>query len=128
MELYIGGCAQGKLDYVKTLYPASLVFENTDDLKNNRKDGVKILNHLHLIIKQKLISGMENEAIELEIMQLAEKIPDLVIICNEIGNGIVPMDESERFYREFTGRLLIKIAAKADRVVRILCGLPQIIK
>ena len=57
-----------------------------------------------------------------------EKHPDTVIICDEVGNGIVPLDSFEREYRERLGRLLCEIAAKAERVERIVCGIGQRIK
>ena len=50
------------------------------------------------------------------------------IICDEVGNGIVPMDAFEREYRERLGRFLIEVAKRADRVERIMCGIGQRIK
>ncbi len=38
--------------------------------------------------------------------QLLFGTPDCIIISDEIGNGIVPMEHEEREYRELTGRLL----------------------
>jgi adenosyl cobinamide kinase/adenosyl cobinamide phosphate guanylyltransferase len=38
------------------------------------------------------------------------------------------MDAFEREYRERLGRILITIAAKADRVERVICGIGQRIK
>ncbi|MBE5996849.1 MAG: hypothetical protein E7240_05795 [Lachnospiraceae bacterium] len=52
----------------------------------------------------------------------------LEVISDEIGNGIVPNDPFEREWREATGRLLREIAMRSDRVVRIVCGMPQVIK
>ena len=57
-----------------------------------------------------------------------KKNPDCIIICDEIGNGIVPMDPFERVYRERTGRILISLAENAEEVERIICGIPQKIK
>ena len=54
--------------------------------------------------------------------------PEIAIICDEVGNGIVPMDAFEREYRERLGRFLIEVAKKADRVERIMCGIGQRIK
>ena len=129
MELYIGGYAQGKLDYVLSRHPSCLVFEDLDCLKSAAgKTGVKVLNHFHLIVKKMLSEGLKNEEIESEIMQALSCVSDLAIICNEIGNGIVPLDKDERLYRELTGRLMVKLAQKADKVVRISCGIPQTLK
>lgn len=51
-----------------------------------------------------------------------------VVICNEIGSGIVPLQASEREWREATGRLCIALAEQAKQVVRIVCGLPTVLK
>jgi len=112
MELYIGGYAQGKLEYVKSVYG----------------DKREIWNDFHLWVKESISQGKTTEEIEKDVFNRIETNPELIIICDEIGNGIVPMGESERFYREYTGRLLIKIAERAEKVVRITCGLPQRIK
>lgn len=130
MELYIGGYAQGKLGYVKTQHNSAEVFENIEDFMKagaNSNCG-RILNGLHLIIKRLLDGGCNAEELERKIMQLAEDAPDAIIICNEIGCGIVPLDKAERLYRELTGRILVKLASKAEKVVRITCGIPQRIK
>ena len=54
--------------------------------------------------------------------------PDCVIISDEVGNGIVPVDPFEREYRERLGRMLIEIASRAERVERVICGIGQRIK
>lgn len=50
------------------------------------------------------------------------------MICNEVGCGLVPVDPAEREARERTGRLCIQLAQKADRVVRVVCGVGTAIK
>lgn len=130
MELYIGGYAQGKLGYVMSQHNSAKVFDNIEDFMKAGAslDGARILNGLHLIIKRLLDGGCDADEIERKIMQLAEDAPDAIIICNEIGCGIVPLDKAERLYRELTGRILVKLASKAEKVVRIICGIPQRIK
>jgi len=63
-----------------------------------------------------------------EIEKYVEKHRDIVIISDEIGNGIVPVDVLEREYRERTGRILVRLAFGADEVVRVICGIGQKIK
>ena len=72
-----------------------------------------------------LTAGKEPEQILLSFLH--EK-RDCIVICDEIGNGIVPIDPLEREYRERTGRILIEIAKQADEVVRVICGIGQKIK
>lgn len=51
-----------------------------------------------------------------------------VVICDEIGCGLVPIDAGERARREQVGRLCIQLAKAADRVIRVVCGVGTVIK
>ena len=51
-----------------------------------------------------------------------------VVIANEVGGGVVPIDEEERAFRERAGRFSCLLAGKAERVIRVVCGLGQILK
>ena len=51
-----------------------------------------------------------------------------IVIQTEIGGGIVPMDQAEREKREAAGRLGCLLAQRADTVIRVCCGLPQLLK
>ena len=51
-----------------------------------------------------------------------------VVIATEIGGGVVPMDADARAQREAAGRLSCLLAERADTVVRVCCGLPQLLK
>lgn len=53
---------------------------------------------------------------------------DLVVVTNEIGTGIVPADPATRAFRDLTGRVNQRVAAVADRVVLMVCGLPLVVK
>lgn len=111
MELYIGGYAQGKLQYVLKKYPEI--------------DADRIVNHLHLWVKDLL---MEHQDAEKIILAYVKEHEDCILICDEVGNGIVPMDADQREYRERLGRLLIELAGQADVVERVICGIGQRIK
>ena len=51
-----------------------------------------------------------------------------VLIATEVGGGVVPVDEAQRAAREAAGRLACLLAARADTVVRLFCGLPTVLK
>ena len=51
-----------------------------------------------------------------------------VVIATEIGGGVVPTDAGQRQAREAAGRLACLLAARADTVLRVCCGLPQLLK
>jgi len=54
--------------------------------------------------------------------------PEILIISDEVGCGIVPIDPFERRWREKVGRVCCGLASRADEVIRMDCGCPQKIK
>ena len=115
MELIIGGYAQKKVEYAKTLEP-----------------DAEIINDLHLMIKERLTGGAGADSVFEEISGLVSgaegRGKKIIIISDEIGCGIVPLDGLEREWREVTGRILCRLAERAEKVTRIVMGLPQVIK
>ena len=51
-----------------------------------------------------------------------------VLVGTEIGCGIVPVEASERRFREQMGRLQCLVAERATCVIRLYCGIAQVIK
>ena len=45
-----------------------------------------------------------------------------------MGNGVVPMEAFDRRYRETVGRICCNIAKQAEEVIRIVCGIPIVLK
>lgn len=131
MILIIGGFAQGKLHYVKQRYVHCedgrevTVLDGTLVLPAKTGAGQVIVNHLHRYIREQLQQGTDPEVM---IENFCKEHPDCILICDEIGNGIVPMEAEERTYRERIGRILEQLAAQADEVVRVVCGIGQKIK
>lgn len=52
----------------------------------------------------------------------------IVLVSNEVGQGVVPMDSLSRWFVDESGRLHQEIAALAQRVVFVTAGLPQILQ
>lgn len=74
-----------------------------------------------------------------DVQDLAAKTEDLaalaeslcrydIVIATEVGGGVVPVDAGERAFREAAGRLSCLLAERADTVIRVYCGLPQLLK
>ena len=134
MDLVIGGFAQGKLEYVmetvrKTCEePPAVLDETCMDLPDKESAASVIVNHLHLILSL----FPDQETAQKWICQVIERCRregrDLIFICDEVGNGVIPLDSSQRQFRETTGRILCKLAKEADHVTRIFCGIPQLLK
>jgi len=51
-----------------------------------------------------------------------------VIVADEIGCGVVPVDRNDRTWREATGRALCVLAQKSENVTRVVCGIGVCIK
>lgn len=130
MKLVIGGYAQGKLNTVlQNMQQDYVVFDGEipgdEQLSEIKDDTSIILNHFHCWIRACLKEGENPEE---RVKALFNERKDFIIISDEIGNGIVPVEAFEREYRECAGRILIELAARADEVVRVICGIQQTIK
>lgn len=127
MKLVIGGYAQGKLNYVLQKYDKEpcQIWDGAIPMNKSEQRGTVVINHLHHWIKSRIAKdGCPEE----EIFAFVENCPNCVIISDEVGNGIVPIEAFEREYRERTGRILVELAKRAEEVERVICGIGQKIK
>jgi adenosylcobinamide kinase/adenosylcobinamide-phosphate guanylyltransferase len=53
---------------------------------------------------------------------------NLIFIGCEIGLGVVPMNKQERLHRDIVGWVYQDLANDSQNVVRMWCGLPQLLK
>ena len=51
-----------------------------------------------------------------------------IVVRNEVGLGLVPANALGRLYRDILGRANQRLAARADRVVFMVAGLPVEVK
>jgi adenosylcobinamide kinase/adenosylcobinamide-phosphate guanylyltransferase len=72
-------------------------------------------------------ADMEVETHRLEAA-LARRNGLTVLVSNEVGSGIVPDNALARRFADLQGRLNQRLAARADRVVLVVAGLPLIVK
>jgi adenosylcobinamide kinase / adenosylcobinamide-phosphate guanylyltransferase len=112
--LIIGGLASGKRNYVKNEY-----HYGDADIADGVLNGCPVLYNLQNLIFGGSIS---------EDTLLTALLNKEIVICNEVGSGVVPIDKAERAAREATGRLCVELAEKAEKVIRICCGIPTILK
>lgn len=126
MKLVIGGYAQGKLDYVLLKYNLNknIVWDSVLPDCTLVQETI-VINHLHLWIKNCMLEGRCPEE---EILLFLDSCQDCIIISDEVGNGIVPINAFEREYRERVGKILIQVAERAEEVERVICKIGQKIK
>ena len=64
-----------------------------------------------------------------DLAALADRLAEKdIVIATEVGGGVVPLDRKQRHDREAAGRLACLLALRADTVVRVCCGLGQVLK
>lgn len=113
MILILGGAASGKRTYLEALGYAST------DIADGVMDDKKALYGL-----EKLVAADPDGT--------ARLLPDLLkkeaVACCEVGSGVIPLHYEQRRAREATGRLCVQLAAQAEKVVRMVAGIPTVIK
>lgn len=113
MILIIGGAGQGKLEYVlqKTGLGPEQVARDPETARS-----------------RPVFAGVEQWP-ELEENELLAANPEIILICDEVGSGVVPADPEQRLRREQGGTgCAAAWRARAERVERIFCGLSMVLK
>lgn len=116
MTLVVGGAGQGKLAYVCAhggFTPGQAARTPAEARRAPILYGLEAWMKAH-----------PDETLE----DLLASNPGVIVICNEVGCGVVPIDRDERAWREAVGRLCCTLAERADCVLRLFCGIPMTLK
>lgn len=113
MVFIIGGAYQGKTAYAEEHFPS--------------QEGWQLVNCYQDSVRRQLREGL-SPLEEAEKLLRAYEGQRLVIICDEVGYGLVPVDAFERSFREQAGRVGGFLAGKAEQVIRVVCGIGTRIK
>ena len=113
MMLILGGAASGKRTYLMSLG------YGPQDIADGVLDDKKALYGL-----EKLVAADPERAQAL----LPALLQKEVVACSEVGSGVIPIQYEQRQAREVTGRLCVQLAAHAEKVVRMVAGIPTVIK
>lgn len=124
MELIVGGAYQGKTEYARRLFP-DISWADGEHCSFEELCQYQGILKFHRYLERRMAAG-ESVADLAEI--LYQENSELVIVTDEIGCGIVPMDPFQREVREQTGRVCTALAGKARRVHRVICGVGTVIK
>lgn len=126
MIFVTGGSNQGKLSYVQDTFHLDESAVTDGEFCAFEDAFTKpVLDHLHLLIKRMIMEEAEPEPL---IEKGLAQNPGAIILCDEVGCGIVPISREARALREKVGRLQCTLASRADRVYRVSCGIAMPIK
>ncbi len=125
MILVTGGAYEGKTGYVRKRFGFS-----DDEITDGRTAKPEDILHAACIVNyhEFIKKSGASESPEAFTERLTAENPDAVVVMNEIGCGIIPLEKSERIWREQTGRCGCIIASASEEVIRICCGIPAVIK
>lgn len=123
MILITGGAFQGKTQYVLAHTNYNIVDGSLCSLTDLK--STKILHNYHILIRR--LMETDSDAV-MFTKQFYTHNPDCIVILNEIGCGIIPMDKNERIWRETVGTCGCILAEHASSVIRLVCGIPIALK
>lgn len=126
MKLVIGGVYQGKRQYASHQYKIrEEQWVDGNVCEPEELVSAAAVYDFHAYIRRQLKEGKDVCGLGQELF---EKNPQIVVVSDEVGYGIVPMKAEERAWREACGRVCTVLAQKADEVVRVCCGIGRRIK
>lgn len=126
MILVIGGAFQGKKAYVEETFQIK-----QSEIADGQSCGLDdiyscgCICHFHEWVKRQLEQGADLSGFAEE---LYSRNPDIILISNELGYGVVPVEAFDRRYREMVGRLCCELAAMSRQVHRVICKIGTVIK
>ncbi|WP_419901237.1 bifunctional adenosylcobinamide kinase/adenosylcobinamide-phosphate guanylyltransferase [Kiloniella sp.] len=99
-------------------------------LKNiARPDATILVDCLTLWVTNLMMEGRDPDVEGAQLVaSLTELDSPVVLVSNEVGLGIVPMDKMSRDFRDYAGRLHQRLAAVVPSVTFMVSGLPMQVK
>lgn len=128
MILITGGAWQGKLGFAMELADRENVKYKVAEGRTDSFDAAmdsQIIHGFHEYIRRLLKEG---KSVEDFLEKIERQNPGAIIISNELGCGIVPVDPSDREWREAAGRASVRLAGTSKEVYRMVCGIATQIK
>jgi len=113
MILVVGGAASGKYEYIRSLgYSPEQISEEVSS-------PAPVMYALEKAV------ALDIDGAPLLFDSLLRKE---VVSCCEVGSGVIPIEKNDRAFREACGRLCVQLAKEAEKVVRLVSGIPVVIK
>lgn len=98
--------------------------------KHTTPNSLLLVDCLTLWFSNLLVAG--DDCLQREKAALLDVLPglpgDVILVSNEVGQGIVPIHETSRYFRDEMGFLHQKLAQICERVTLVVAGLPMVLK
>ena len=120
MILITGPVASGKRTYAATLGYAP------EQMSADVHSDAAVVYDVQDAVRAFLAQTPDKQAAICELLPLLADRD--VVITSEVGSGVIPLEYADRLFRETAGRLTNELAQRADQVVRMVWGIPQILK
>ena len=138
MELIVGGCFQGKSAFAAKRYQEQRgILLSQEEWFLAAADGrhsawevawtAPAVEHMQEYIRRVSLEDGTLEEKKLRISRwietIAKKNPSAILVMDEVGCGVVPMEAAERAYRDLAGYAGQCAAKRAECVYRVICGI-----
>ena len=120
--LIVGGAYQGKRAFAQKEF---------DLLPEELADGAQV--DLEMLLPKRAVYNVQHLvrralAEQMAVPTLLELLEGKIVLCDEVGCGVVPAEREPELWREAVGRLCCDLAARADVVYWVRAGIAQKIK
>lgn len=120
--LIVGGAYQGKRAFAQKEF---------DLLPEELADGAQV--DLEMLLPKRAVYNVQHLvrralAEQMAVPALLELLEGKIVLCDEVGCGVVPAEREPELWREAVGRLCCDLAARADVVYWVRAGIAQKIK
>lgn len=120
MMLVLGGMACGKKEWVRQ----ALRLDPVPCTPEQALSAPAVLD-FHETVRALL---SENADLDCYVARLCRENPHAVILSDEVGMGVIPLEKEDRLWREAVGRACCMLQKECDTVVRVVCGIPMYLK
>lgn len=120
--LIVGGAYQGKRAFAQEVF--HLLSEDIADgekLALDKPLQKPAVCNVHKLVRRAYAANVSTDA-------LLDLLDGKIVICDEVGCGVVPITREQDIWREAVGRLCCALAARADTVYWVRAGIAQKIK
>lgn len=133
--LVVGPCASGKRTYAlscgyapEDVIDIALLLDNTIS-SDSAEASIRFFDWLRQMEGSVVCDVHLLAKCDCDVDRIADVLASKdMVLCTEVGAGVVPIDKGDREFRERAGRLSVELANRAEKVVRMVCGIPVVLK